>query len=274
MRLARPTLDSRASERRRGRLGPALRRRWVRLRYRGTAVECPCCGREWAAFVPDWNRPDAICPGCGSHERHRTLWLYLSELLEMKARPLEGPLDNAGLLEEARPLELLHFAPEHALRTRLASVPGVRYVTCDLDPAGVDVGADITAMPFAEGSFDAIVCSHVLEHVADDRAAMGELRRALRPGGWALVMVPIDAARARTYEDPHHTTPAQRERAFWQHDHVRLYAPDIADRLRGAGLEVRVVRMADSLPAEAPRRHGLLEDELIFHCSRPPSAAG
>ena len=258
MRLARPTLDSRATARRRGRLRTALRRRWVRLCYRGTAVECPCCGHEWAAFVPDWNRPHAICPGCGAHERHRTLWLYLSELLQT----------------EAAPLELLHFAPEHALRTQLASLPDVRYVTCDLDPAGVDVGADITALPFADGSFDAIVCSHVLEHVADDRAAMGELRRVLRPGGWALVMVPVDPARSQTYEDPQITMPADRERAFWQHDHLRLYAPDIADRLRQAGLEVRSECAVESLPAGAARRHGLLEDELIFHCSRPPSSAG
>ena len=258
MSLARPTLDSRAGALRRGRLEAVLRRRWLRLRYRGDAVECPCCGREWAAFVPDWNRPDAICPGCGSHERHRALWLYLSELLE----------------SEAGPLELLHFAPEYALRTRLASLPDVRYVTCDLEPAGVDVGADITALPFAGDSFDAIVCSHVLEHVADDRAAMSELRRVLRPGGWALVMVPIDPARSHTYEDPHLTSAAERERAFWQHDHVRLYAADIADRLREAGLEVRSERIVDSLPAGAAMRHGLLEDELIFHCSRPPSSAG
>jgi SAM-dependent methyltransferase len=236
-------------------VGAALHRRWVRLRWRGHEVECPCCGREWAAFVPDWNRPDAICPGCGSHERHRALSLHLRDRL------------GAG---EA-PLRMLHFAPEHALTQRLERVPELERVTADLDAHGVDVAADITALPFDDASFDAVLCSHVLEHVEDDRAAMAELARVLRPGGWLVVLVPIDLNRTHTYEDPSIVDPDERERAFWQHDHVRLYAPDIAERLRDAGLEVHVERPAGELPAGSVARHGLLPGELIFHCTRPPS---
>ena len=80
-------------------------------------------------------------------------------------------------------------------------------MTADLDPAGVDVAADITALPFEDGAFDAILCSHVLEHVEDDRAAMAELARVLRPGGWLLVLVPLDLDREPTYEDPAITPP-------------------------------------------------------------------
>ena len=76
----------------------------------------------------------------------------------------------------------------------------------------------------------------------------------LRPGGWAAVLVPLDLNRHETYEDPAVVTPEQRERAYWQHDHVRLYAPDIADRLREAGLEVEPVRVAEALPEGAARR--------------------
>lgn len=252
--MRRPTLDSRSTSRRRGRLGAAVHRRWVRLRWRGDEVECPCCGREWAAFVPDWNRADAICPGCGSHERHRALWLHLRDRLG------EGPL------------RMLHFAPEHALSQRLERIAELERVTADLDPAGVEVAADLTALPFDDASFDAAICSHVLEHVEDDRAAMDELARVLRPGGWLAVMVPIDLNRTHTYEDDSITDPDKRERAFWQHDHVRLYAPDIAERLQEAGLEVQIHRPAGELPAGSVRRHGLLPGELIFHCTRPPSS--
>ena len=157
-----------------------------RLRHRGDAVQCPCCGRSGAASRPPGTAPDAICPGCGSHERHRALWLYLGE---------RTPLGD-------EPMSLLHFAPEYALRGRMEALPALRYVTADLDPEGVDVQLDITAMPFEDGAFDAILCSHVLEHVPDDRAAMSELHRVLRPGGWALVLVPLDLSRETTYEDP------------------------------------------------------------------------
>jgi len=251
--LSRPGVDSRSTARRRGRLAAAVRRRWIRLRHRGEEVECPCCGRRWAAFAADWNRPDAVCPGCGAHERHRALWLYLRDRVQVG----RGPTD------------LLHFAPEHGLSVALAGLPLVRRVTADLDGHRVDVAVDITAMPFVDASFDAILCSHVLEHVEDDRTAMAELARVLRPGGWALVMVPIDSARAETYEDPAIVGEEARERAFWQHDHVRLYAPDIAERLRDAGLEVDPVRIVDSLPAGAAARYGLLPDDTVFHCVRP-----
>ena len=78
---------------------------------------------------------------------------------------------------------------------------------------------------------------------------MAEIARVLRPGGWALVLVPLDLARAETYEDLFITTPEDRERAFWQHDHQRLYALDIADRLEAAGLAVRTERVVEQSPA-------------------------
>ena len=205
--------------------------------------------------MPAWNRPNAICPGCGSHERHRALWLYLTE---------RTPLGHA-------PMSLLHFAPEYALRGRMEAVPGLRYVTADLDPSGVDVQLDITAMPFDEGAFDAILCSHVLEHVPDDRAAMSELQRVLRPDGWALVLVPLDLARESTYEDFSVTAPEDRVREFGQDDHVRMYAADIVQRLEGAGFNVETDRFVEDLGEDRRRRHGLLVDDLIFRCTHPSS---
>jgi len=164
---------------------------------------------------------------------------------------------------------MLHLAPEYSLDRNLARLSQVRRTTADLDGARVDVAADITAMPFADGAFGAILCSHVLEHVPDDRAAMAELHRVLRPGGWAMVMVPVDESLQNTYEDAAIVTPEARERAFWQHDHVRLYAPDIAGRLGRAGFEVQSVRVAATLEPGAARRYGLLCEETVFHCVRP-----
>ena len=113
---------------------------------------------------------------------------------------------------------------------------------------------DITSLDLPDNWADLIVCSHVLEHVPDDRAAMAELHRVLKPGGRALVMCPVDEHRAKTFEDPSVTDPAERERLFWQSDHVRIYGQDLADRLAEAGFRVDVVPYVEQLPAETVER--------------------
>ncbi len=234
------------------RVPAALRRRGAMVRHRGDAVACPVCGHAFARFKDDWNRPNAICWRCGAHERQRSLWLYLERHPEL----LGGG-------------ELLHFAPEWCLERRLRQVPGLRYRTADLDSRLGELQLDITAIALPDDSVDAILCSHVLEHIEDDRAAIAELARILKPGGWLLVMVPLDITRERTWEDPTIVAPADRERAFWQHDHVRLYAPDVADRLRAPGLEVERVRWTQQLGPELAARHRLLDADDVFHCVRP-----
>ena len=230
-----------------------LRNRWDALLHLGRRVRCPLCGWSFARFRDAANRADAICWRCGSHERHRALWLFL------RAHP--------EVLGDAR--SLLHFAPEWCLEHRLRRRRGLRYVTADLEPGLGELRLDVTRIALPDGAFDAILCSHVLEHVPDDRAAMRELRRVLAPGGRLVVMVPLDHTRAETYEDPAITSPAERERAFLQHDHVRLYAPDIADRLREAGLEVARHRPRDAFGPEAMARFGLLEVDDVVLCRRP-----
>ncbi len=136
------------------------------------------------------------------------------------------------------------------------------YVGVDLEPGRADVAADITDLPFEDGSFDAIVCSHVLEHVPDDRRAMSELRRVLSPGGVALVMVPLRAE--PTVEDPADADAASRARRFGQFDHVRWYGPDIADRLAESGFVVDALTAAAELHQAALRRLGIPGDETLF----------
>jgi len=233
------------------RAAAAVRLRAAVIRHRGDNVCCPVCGHVFDRFKDDRNRPNALCWRCGSQERHRAQWL----LFEQRPQLLGG----------AR--SLLHFAPEWCLRRRLGVLPGLRYVTADLDGAGVDLRLDVTKLDLADGAFDAVICSHVLEHVPDDAAAMTELRRITAPGGWCLVMVPLALERERTYEDAAITAPQDRAREFLQHDHVRLYAPDIADRLSGAGFDVEAVDMNAQLGEQAGR-YRLLQSDVAFLCRR------
>jgi len=149
---------------------------------------------------PRW---DARCAQCGSRERHRLLWLWSVQ-------------DGGNRLEGKR---VLHFAPEKALRRALGGNPG--YETADLSQRGVMHSVDITCLPMADGTYDFAIANHVLEHVDDDRAAMHELFRVLKPGGAALLTVPMNATRARTYENPAITGPAERRAHFTAADHRR-----------------------------------------------------
>jgi len=220
-------------------------------------VACPLCGHAFAEFKPHHGRADALCWRCGSHERHRAQWLFFERRPE--------------LVREAR--SLLHFAPEWALRRRLERIGHLRYVTADLRQPDVDLHLDLTRLELPDASFDAVICSHVLEHIPDDTRAMRELRRILAPGGWCLVMVPLDLSRQSTYEDPSLTAPAERQRAFGQHDHVRLYSLDIRDRLAEAGFEVESVRPREEFGASALERYRLLEIDHMFLCRPGPSRA-
>ena len=223
--------------------------------YRGDRVECPCCGGRFRAFLPFGvvRRENARCPRCGSLERHRLLWLYL----EQRTQLLHGGLT------------LLHVAPEALLAGKLERVPRLGYLSVDLESPLAMAHMDVTRLGLRDQSLDVILCLHVLEHVADDRAAMGEFLRVLRPGGWAILQSPVDEARAETFEDASVTDPAERERVFGQRDHVRIYGRDYLDRLRDCGFAVEDVPFAASLGPAAAQRYGLFADERITLCRRP-----
>jgi SAM-dependent methyltransferase len=216
---------------------------------------CPVCQVESPRFKPIGTprRKDARCPNCRSLERHRLTWLFFQRHTNLFS-------GTTG--------KMLHVAPEACFSDRLRAVLGNRYVTCDLSRPGVDCQADITALPFPDDHFEVVYCSHVLEHVPDDRKAMRELHRVLSPGGWAVLLVPITAE--KTYEDPSITEPEDRLRAFGQEDHVRRYGPDYVDRLAEAGFHVRMFTAKDLTDSESVRRCAIGTPSAgeVFYCTK------
>ena len=165
-------------------------------------------------------------------------------------------------------LRVLHWAPELGWANRLRRLPGVSYLSGDVDPTKAIRELDLTCIDLPDESIDLTLCSHVLEHVPDDRTAMSELLRILRPGGHTLVMVPL--TRAPTDEDPTITDPEERRRRFGQTDHVRRYnAHDVGARLADAGFLVERFRAADLLPTAERRRLGIDGPDVVWWAKRP-----
>ena len=203
----------------------AAKRETKALLLTGRAVECPVCHGRFRHLLPAANAERTVCPKCLSLERHRRVILFLRR--------------STNLYHDR--LRVLHVAPELGLQRELAQLPNLEYITGDLYASNVSRELDVTAIDFSDETFDVILCSHVLEHVIDDRQAMRELRRVLRPDGWALINGPSDPRRAETYEDDSIVDPHQRLAHFGQSDHVRIYSGEgFLTRLIEAGFDVEV----------------------------------
>jgi hypothetical protein len=215
-----------------------------RARYTGRRVQCPLCGSAARSFEPHRGRPDAKCVHCGSLERHRALWLWLRPRLPSGA-------------------DVLHVAPEPGLAACVQQLP-VEYVSTDLMSAHAMRHDDLTALPDPDGSFDVVICNHVLEHIPDDRAAMREVRRVLRPGGFAVLQHPI-FARSHTLEDPAIVSEEERLRVYGQEDHVRRYGWDFVERLRDEGFEeIEAVEIELEVPEHLRARYGLVPSATVI----------
>ncbi len=243
------------------RLNPVwLIRLYGRLFYGGNKVECPICGAHYRSFGAYGvaKRHNALCFNCLTLERHRLLWLYLHRC--------------TPVLRGKSAFKILHFAPEKAIYDRLDGTEG--YTPCDLHPelyhfkGTTEVAkVDICNVPFEDETFDVILCNHVLEHIEDDARAMSELHRVLKREGFAILQVPIDESRATTYEDFSIASPRERERAFGQYDHVRVYGCDYEDRLRRAGFSVTLDEWGFGLPKDECERFALIP-ETIYLCKK------
>jgi SAM-dependent methyltransferase len=196
----------------------------IKLYFKGNRFTDPIDGSSYRKFLPYGYqnlRQNALCPGTLSLERHRLLWLYLDR--------------KTNFLTDA--IRVLHVAPEQVFYRKFKSFSHWDYTTTDLHSPLADVKADICALPFEDNTYDFILCNHVLEHIPDDLKAMEELYRVLKPGGTAILQVPLEEDRENTFEDDSITDQQKRTRIFGQYDHVRIYGQDYYKRLQEVGFE-------------------------------------
>jgi len=227
------------------------------LLYKGNAVECPVCERSFSKFLSYGSdvahRENVLCPYDLTLERHRLMWLYLK--------------DHSNFFT-AEKLNVLHIAPEQCFHSRFKKQGNLNYLTGDLVSPIADMHFDLHHIPLEDNRFEVVFCNHVLEHVDDAHQCMSELYRVMKPGGWGIMQVPQDYTRDMTYEDASITSPEEREKHFWQKDHVRLFGNDYPDWLRKAGFTVETFDKDKHYSPELVKRYRLFEPEMMYIVSK------
>jgi SAM-dependent methyltransferase len=242
-------------------------------RYLGTEYQCPVCGVGLRAFRPMWksylrdaakfgpvhpaskmetlNLEAFTCPRCDAFDRERLMAIYLDKVF--------------ATFDPNRSYRMIEFAPGDALRKKLRRYPFILYRSADLSRKTVDDNVDMTQMGrYGDASIDIILCSHVLEHIPEDRKAMSEISRVLRADGFALILVPLVVGVDQTHEDPSIESEELRWKYFGMGDHVRQYGKrDFLARLKSAGLRVEQLGV-EYFGAEVFRRAGIAENSVLY----------
>lgn len=230
----------------------------VALALRGKNYTDPIDGKSYRKFLSygyGKTRPNVLAPGTLSLERHRLLWLYLERETDFFIKKRK----------------VLHVAPEQAFLKRFRALKNLDYTTTDLESPIADIKADLTNLPFAENIYDMIICNHVLEHIEQDKMAMAEIYRVLKPGGIAILQVPYDAKREKTFSDDSIVDPKERARIFGQYDHVRVYGMDYFKTLASIGFNVIAEDYTKQLTPLEIEKYRLPAGELIPIAIKPES---
>ena len=225
---------------------------FVPILYRGNKVECPVCEKSFNKFLPYGyvnQRDSVLCPYDLTLERHRLMWLYLKNESDFFTKPN---------------LSVLHIAPEQCFYKLFKKQNNLNYLTGDIESPLADLHFDLHQIPLEENKFDVVFCNHVLEHVSDAKQCMKELFRVMKPGGYGIFQVPQDFTRDVTYEDPTIITPEEREKHFWQYDHVRLFGLDYPNWLREVGFAVEEYDPEIHLNMEQIKRFRLMKNEVLY----------
>jgi predicted SAM-dependent methyltransferase len=224
-------------------------RPFIAFYLKGNNYTDPIDNKSFRKFLPygyEIQRQNVLSPSTLSLERHRLLWLYLT--------------NETNFFTSKK--KVLHMAPEQCFLSRFKKL-NHEYITADLDSPIAYVKADIVNLPFNDNSFDVIFCNHVLEHIQDDTKAMKELFRVMKKGGMGVFQVPQDLNRDVTFEDNSITDPKERAKIFGQYDHVRVYGRDYFDKLRSVGFKVEEVNYYQKISSELSSRYRLMEGELL-----------
>jgi len=195
------------------------------------------------------------CPICRCHDRERHLFFYLTA---------------SHLLDTISGSNILHIAPEAHIAKIIAANNPAMYIQGDLYPTNEKIHRiNIEKTEFPNNYFDFIIANHILEHVSNDTAALQEVRRVLKPGGYVILQTPYSAKLKAVFSDEGIDTDSARLQAYGQEDHVRLYGSNLADFIASFGFKSLVSSHNQLLPHVDPKQTGTNIKEPFFLFRKP-----
>ena len=196
------------------------------------------------------NKIEYSCPHCGAADRERLYALYIKKLF-------------TSVLPDEKYV-FLDIAPAKSLQNFIKVNYNIDYRSMDLFMDDVTYNDSLeNTESIKDDEVDFLICSHVLEHVHNDKKALSELHRIMKPGASGIIMVPIDLTMQETDEDIN-TTEAERWARFGQYDHVRKYAKsDFLQKLDNAGFRVRELGM-DFFGMDDYYTNGLTQSSILY----------
>jgi len=206
-------------------------------------VKCVCCGWRGKSFL-DYGAPlrkNVKCPVCGSKERQRATFILLKKILPLK-----------------RKISVLHIAPEDSIRKLFLDYSNINYISIDLNPSRAMLKEDLMHLSFKNNLFDLVICSHVLEHILDDLAALEEIFRVMKKNSYAIIQVPL-FNRRKTLEGVNYSFE-KKINLFGQKDHLRAYGRDFENILKSAGFLVFKINILDILNKKMIEEYRLIQN--------------
>lgn len=217
-----------------------LRRKIFGLFHPGNKVYCLYCKKTFGKFMQEGVKSPAFlkykvagggyklnvqCPNCFSVDRSRLLYLFFQLRTDVYKK-------KTAILHISPNKEIANVLKGDTITQTVGSIEPEMY--SEYNP----VYLDVQKMNFPDNTFDVVICCHVIEHVDSDDQAMREIYRVLKPGGFAVLQVPLAINLNKTIEDKTLKTDKERKLKFGQVDHVRLYGLDYFDKLQVAGFRV------------------------------------
>ncbi len=242
--------------------------------YRGNNYYCPICQHSFKTMLPGGfdlpvikekeiigggYRQNNICPRCQSTDRDRLVYLYLHHKTTFFTQPQK----------------VLHVAPEPSLYKVFSKMSNLDYHAGTKYQEGFYYNdelpvIDLRALSCEDNIFDFVIANHVLEHIKEEDQVLHEIFRVLKPGGSAILQVPVAHKLDKTFEDPSLQTKSEREKFYGQFDHVRLYGKDYPNHLSAAGFTVTKTKPGDSnWPFTGADKFALNSNEYLYIANKP-----